>query len=73
MNGEHNGVEPLEGSSTADRQDGVDGSGTLRWTTGTGDSLRTVYDGGCLDLAFGGGVAEASCQSGASSQSWART
>ncbi|OLZ65066.1 serine/threonine protein kinase [Streptomyces sp. IMTB 2501] len=45
----------------------------LRWATGSGDSLRTVYDGGCLDLAFGGGVAEASCQSGASSQSWART
>ncbi|MER6385117.1 protein kinase [Streptomyces sp. NPDC001250] len=49
------------------------GGSNLRWSTGSGDSLRTVYDGGCLDLAFGGGVAEASCQSGASSQSWART
>lgn len=49
------------------------GGSNLRWTTGSGDSLRTVYDGGCLDLAFGGGVAEATCQSGTSSQSWART
>jgi serine/threonine protein kinase len=43
------------------------------WRTGSGNSLRTVYDGGCLDLAYGGGVAEATCRSGASSQSWART
>ncbi|MER6072325.1 protein kinase [Streptomyces sp. NPDC001817] len=49
------------------------GGGNLRWTTGSGDSLRTVYDGGCLGLAFGGGVAEATCQSGTSSQSWARS
>ncbi|ANP48752.1 hypothetical protein J2Z21_007092 [Streptomyces griseochromogenes] len=49
------------------------GSSGLRWRTGSGNSLRTVYDGGCLDLAFGGGVAEATCQSGAASQSWART
>ncbi|MGW0769755.1 serine/threonine-protein kinase [Streptomyces sp. NPDC002676] len=48
------------------------GGSNLRWTTGSGNSLRTVYDGGCLDLAFGGGTAEATCQSGASSQSWAR-
>ncbi|MFJ5034869.1 protein kinase [Streptomyces sp. NPDC088560] len=49
------------------------GGANLRWTTGSGNSLRTVYDGGCLDLAFGGGVAEATCQSGTSSQNWART
>ncbi|GGV17789.1 serine/threonine protein kinase [Streptomyces filipinensis] len=53
--------------------DCAQGGGNLRWTTGSGASLRTVFDGGCLDLAFGGGVAEASCQSGASSQRWART
>ncbi|WP_256256231.1 serine/threonine-protein kinase [Streptomyces sp. MUSC 14] len=49
------------------------GGANLRWATGSGDSLRTVYDGGCLDLAFGGGVNEQTCRSGASSQSWART
>nr|WP_311315040.1 RICIN domain-containing protein [Streptomyces sp. TML10] len=48
-------------------------SGSVRlWRTGSGNSLSTVYDGGCLDLAFGGGVAEATCQSGAASQNWAR-
>ncbi|MFI2203976.1 ricin-type beta-trefoil lectin domain protein [Streptomyces sp. NPDC020192] len=49
------------------------GGGNLRWTTGSGNSLATVMDGGCLDLAFGGGVDEQTCQSGTSSQSWART
>ncbi|MEU6505250.1 serine/threonine protein kinase [Streptomyces sp. NPDC046942] len=49
------------------------GGSNLRWTTGSGNHLATVMDGGCLDLAFGGGVNEQTCQSGASSQSWART
>ncbi|MEU8975463.1 protein kinase [Streptomyces monashensis] len=49
------------------------GGSNLRWTTGSGNSLATVMDGGCLDLAFGGGVNEQTCRSGASSQSWART
>ncbi|MEU9412872.1 protein kinase [Streptomyces sp. NPDC048281] len=48
-------------------------SSTARlWKTGTGNTLATVYDGGCLALAFGGGVAEATCAPGAASQSWAR-
>ncbi|QHA09816.1 hypothetical protein GQF42_25380 [Streptomyces broussonetiae] len=53
--------------------DCAQGGSNLRWTAGSGGFLRTVFDGGCLDLAFGGGVAEANCASGASSQSWART
>ncbi|WP_324787962.1 protein kinase domain-containing protein [Streptomyces sp. H51] len=47
-------------------------SSVLRWFSGSGNSLKSAYDGGCLDLSFGGGVQEATCRSGASSQSWAR-
>ncbi|MEU9454490.1 protein kinase [Streptomyces sp. NPDC048277] len=48
-------------------------SSTARlWKTGSGNTLATIYDGGCLALAFGGGVAEATCAPGTDSQSWAR-
>ncbi|MFF8949946.1 protein kinase [Streptomyces sp. NPDC014940] len=43
------------------------------WRTGSGGTLKSEFNGACLDLAFGGGVASRPCQSGTASQSWAHT
>ncbi|SOD84578.1 serine/threonine-protein kinase [Streptomyces sp. Ag109_G2-15] len=49
-------------------------SGTARlWKTGSGNTLKAVYGGGCLDLAYPDGAEEATCDPGTASQSWART
>ncbi|MEU4983344.1 protein kinase [Streptomyces sp. NPDC021969] len=42
------------------------------WRPGSGGSLTSVFNDGCLDLAFGGGVSSQPCRSGAASQSWSR-
>ncbi|MFC9057476.1 protein kinase [Streptomyces sp. NPDC057074] len=47
-------------------------STALLWRTGSGSTLRSVFSGGCLDLAFGPGVDTQTCGSGAASQKWTR-
>ncbi|MFJ9057025.1 protein kinase [Streptomyces sp. NPDC102409] len=46
-----------------------DGAGPRRWRAGSGGSIVSVYNSGCLDLAFGGGIAASSC-AGEASQRW---
>ncbi|MER6850166.1 protein kinase [Streptomyces flaveolus] len=49
------------------------GVGSSRlWRSGAGGILTSVFNDGCLDLAFGGGVSSQSCASGAASQRWDR-
>ncbi|MFD6191845.1 protein kinase [Streptomyces sp. NPDC060275] len=43
------------------------------WRPGSGGSLTNVFNDGCLDLAFGGGVSSQPCRSGTASQRWTRT
>ncbi|MEU7578738.1 protein kinase [Streptomyces sp. NPDC041068] len=43
------------------------------WRWGSGGTLKSTSNGGCLDLAYGGGVATATCASGKASQRWARS
>ncbi|MZG13829.1 protein kinase [Streptomyces sp. SID5914] len=43
------------------------------WRPGSGGSLTSVFNDGCLDLAFGGGVSSQPCRSGTASQRWTRT
>ncbi|GAA2666888.1 serine/threonine protein kinase [Streptomyces lunalinharesii] len=40
------------------------------WRTGSGGALYSVSNGQCLDIAFGGGVATAACETGKASQRW---
>ncbi|MGG2461435.1 protein kinase domain-containing protein [Streptomyces sp. RGM 3693] len=40
------------------------------WRAGTGGTLHSVYNGQCLDIAYGGGVATAACEPGKTSQRW---
>lgn len=48
--------------------------GTARlWRWGSGGTLRSVPNGGCLDLAYGGGVSTATCASGKASQNWRKS
>ncbi|MFG2540851.1 protein kinase [Streptomyces sp. NPDC048594] len=47
-------------------------STALLWRTGSGSTLRSVFSGGCLDLAFGPGVDTQTCGAGAASQKWTR-
>lgn len=48
--------------------------GTARlWRWGSGGTLKSVPNGGCLDLAYGGGVSTATCASGKASQSWQKS
>ncbi|MBZ6288041.1 serine/threonine-protein kinase [Streptomyces olivaceus] len=49
-----------------------DGTAVL-WRSGAGGTLRSVFNDGCLDLAFGSGVDAQTCESGQSSQQWKRT
>ncbi|MEU4796408.1 protein kinase [Streptomyces sp. NPDC023327] len=42
------------------------------WRWGPNATLRSTSNGGCLDLAYGGGVAAATCQPGKASQKWTR-
>lgn len=42
------------------------------WRWGPSGTLKSTSNGGCLDLAYGGGVAAATCQSGKASQQWSR-
>ncbi|MGV9880755.1 protein kinase domain-containing protein [Streptomyces sp. NPDC003006] len=42
------------------------------WRWGSNGTLKSTSNGGCLDLAYGGGVAASTCQSGKASQQWAR-
>ncbi|MGW0855459.1 protein kinase domain-containing protein [Streptomyces sp. NPDC002690] len=41
------------------------------WRTGSGGTLVSTYDGGCLDLPFGTGLSTAACD-GDASQRWTR-
>ncbi|MFJ8821505.1 protein kinase [Streptomyces sp. NPDC102467] len=43
------------------------------WRWGTGGALRSTSNGGCLDLAYGGGVSTQTCASSKASQRWGRT
>ncbi|MEV0320766.1 protein kinase [Streptomyces sp. NPDC050658] len=52
--------------------DCTQGSSRL-WRWGGGNTLKSTSNGGCLDLAYGGGIATATCASGKASQQWART
>lgn len=61
----------MMGQAVATRDCGSLGTAHL-WRTGSGGTLTNVYNGGCLDLAFGGGVSSQPCRSGAASQSWSR-
>ncbi|MFJ5260988.1 protein kinase [Streptomyces sp. NPDC088387] len=48
--------------------------GTARlWRWGSGGTLTSVANGGCLDLAHGGGVSANRCTPGQASQNWRRT
>ncbi|MFE6037806.1 protein kinase [Streptomyces sp. NPDC056452] len=48
--------------------------GTARlWRWGSGGTLKSVPNGGCLDLAYGGGVSTATCASGKASQNWRKS
>ncbi|MFK4065079.1 protein kinase [Streptomyces sp. NPDC029674] len=51
--------------------DCTQGSARL-WRWGSGGTLKSTSNGGCLDLAYGGGVSASTCQSGKASQRWAR-
>ncbi|MEV7193912.1 protein kinase [Streptomyces sp. NPDC093510] len=46
--------------------------GARLWRWGSGGTLKSTSNGGCLDLAYGGGVSASTCQSGKASQHWAR-
>ncbi|MFD9499402.1 protein kinase [Streptomyces sp. NPDC060035] len=43
------------------------------WRWGSGGTLKSVPNGGCLDLAYGGGVATTTCASGKASQNWRKS
>ncbi|MER5895350.1 protein kinase [Streptomyces sp. NPDC001876] len=48
--------------------------GTQRlWRWGAGGTLKSVPNGGCLDLAYGGGISTATCASGKASQNWRKS
>ncbi|WP_406391492.1 protein kinase domain-containing protein [Streptomyces sp. NBC_00887] len=48
--------------------------GTQRlWRWGSGGTLKSVPNGGCLDLAYGGGISTQTCASGKASQSWRKS
>ncbi|WP_307840357.1 protein kinase [Streptomyces sp. G44] len=51
--------------------DCTQGSARL-WRWGANGTLKSTSNGGCLDLAYGGGVAAATCQQGKASQQWSR-
>ncbi|MEV5515954.1 hypothetical protein AB0L50_24070 [Streptomyces flaveolus] len=55
----------LAGSGAGPLEDGSGDGGTA--ASGT-FALRSVFNDGCLDLAFGGGVSSQPCASGAASQ-----
>ncbi|MFI8193300.1 protein kinase [Streptomyces sp. NPDC085946] len=42
------------------------------WRPGSGGTLRSVFNGGCLDLAFGSGVSTRTCAAGTASQRWTK-
>lgn len=46
-----------------------DEAGARRWRAGSKGSIVSVSNGGCLDLAFGGGIAANTC-AGEVSQRW---
>lgn len=52
--------------------DCASGGTALLWRSGSGGTLVSVFNGGCLDLAFGSGVATQTCASGTASQRWTR-
>ncbi|GAA4930898.1 protein kinase [Streptomyces coeruleoprunus] len=49
-----------------------DNNAARLWRKSSDGTLRSVSNGGCLDLAYGGGVATLTCESGKASQRWAR-
>ncbi|MBW5422235.1 hypothetical protein GKQ77_11795 [Streptomyces sp. BG9H] len=42
------------------------------WRWGPDNTLKSTANGGCLDLAYGGGISATTCQSGKASQHWNR-
>ncbi|TWV40337.1 ricin-type beta-trefoil lectin domain protein [Streptomyces misionensis] len=48
-------------------------SSAILWHTGSGNTLSTAFDGGCLALSFGGNVSTQTCRPGTAAQNWART
>ncbi|WP_234336155.1 protein kinase domain-containing protein [Streptomyces sp. NRRL S-920] len=42
------------------------------WRWGPNGTLKSTSNGGCLDLAYGGGISASTCQSGKASQKWNR-
>ncbi|AZM57804.1 serine/threonine protein kinase [Streptomyces sp. WAC 01529] len=42
------------------------------WRWGPNNTLKSTANGGCLDLAYGGGISASTCQSGKTSQHWNR-
>ncbi|MFR9789747.1 protein kinase domain-containing protein [Streptomyces sp. MB22_4] len=47
-------------------------SSAILWHTGSGNTLSTAFDGGCLALSFGNNVSTQTCQPGTAAQNWAR-
>ncbi|OWA15844.1 serine/threonine protein kinase [Streptomyces sp. CS159] len=62
----------MMGQSVATVDCGSFGNAHL-WRPGSRGSLTSVFNDGCLDLAFGGGVSSQPCRSGTASQRWTRT
>ncbi|MEV5980762.1 protein kinase [Streptomyces sp. NPDC052114] len=52
--------------------DCTQGSARL-WRWGPAGTLKSTSNGGCLDLAYGGGISATTCASGKASQRWGRS
>ncbi|CAL9477626.1 hypothetical protein SUDANB126_02983 [Streptomyces sp. enrichment culture] len=52
--------------------DCAQGGTSVLWRRGSGDTLSSVSNGGCLDLAFGSGLATQNCAPGTASQRWTK-